>query len=61
MGEVEDLALRPFDTLNSDALESPLKSKSCRFGHRMRKLFLFDEQYINLNHGTPPFLFHLVP
>jgi selenocysteine lyase/cysteine desulfurase len=54
MGEFEDMALPPTDNSNYEALDSQFRGKSLRFGHTMRKLFLFEEQYINLNHGKIP-------
>jgi hypothetical protein len=59
MDEVEDLTVPPAETSNHDALDNALRGKWPRFGHKMRKLFLFDEQYKNLNHGKAP-SFHLL-
>ncbi|PVH70568.1 PLP-dependent transferase [Cadophora sp. DSE1049] len=52
MAELKDLAVPPSDTSKNEALDSPSRGESVQFGHKMRKFFLFDRQYNNLNHGS---------
>lgn len=37
----------------ADSQDSPSSGQLTAFGHEMRKHFLFDKDYVNLNHGSP--------
>jgi hypothetical protein len=46
---------KPIESLNSAS------DKAVAFGHALRDDFLFDKNYLNLNHGTSPIPFNTSP